>query len=108
MVFIASVKKLAMVRGLAFEWSIDEIAGMYANVDIVLTEGFKRKDKPKIEVSRKEKGTELLCDSRELVAIATDQPFDLDVPRFDLADREGLVDLLEERILEKPGISHSH
>ena len=101
-VFIASPQKLAMIRKLDFEWSIDKIAGMCADVDIVLTEGYKRGDKSKIEVSRKEKGTELLCDSSELLAIATDQFFDLDVPQFDLDDSEGLVDLLEEcMLLEK-------
>ena len=94
-VFIASPQKLAMVRRLDFEWSIDKIAGMCSDVDIVLTEGYKRGDKSKIEVSRQEKGTELLCDSSELLAIATDQLFDLDVPQFDLDDSAGLVDILE-------------
>jgi len=107
-VFIASPQKLAMVRRLDFEWSLDEIAGMCVDVDIVLTEGYKRGDKSKIEVSRKEKGTELLCDSSELIAIAADQSFDIDVPQFDLNDSEGLVNLLEESVLEKQGGSHSH
>ena len=106
-VFVASPQKLAMVRSLDSEWSIDEIAGMCADVDIVLTEGYKRGDKRKIEVSRKEKGIELLCDSSELIAIAADQPFGVDVPQFDLNDSEGLVDLLEEVVMGKRSISHS-
>jgi molybdopterin-guanine dinucleotide biosynthesis protein B len=107
-VFIASPQKLAMVRRLDSEWPIDEIASMCVDVDIVLTEGYKREDKPKIEVSRKAKGIELLCDSKDLVAIAADQLFELDVPQFHLDDVEGLVDLLVESILQTRPSSHSH
>ena len=107
-VFIASPQKLAMVRRLDHEWSIDEIASSCVDVDIVLTEGYKREDKPKIEVSRVEKGVDLLCDSKELVAIAADQLFELDVPQFHLDDAEGLVDLLEGALLKQRWASHSH
>ncbi|RME36705.1 MAG: molybdopterin-guanine dinucleotide biosynthesis protein B, partial [Thermoflexia bacterium] len=69
--------------------------------DIILTEGYKRGPAPKIEVSRAEKSRELLCAPEELVALATDQPYDLDVPQFDLNDAAGLVDLIEERFLKR-------
>ncbi len=107
-VFISSPQKLAMVRRLDCEWSIDEIASLCVDVDIVLTEGYKREDKQKIEVSRKEKGIDLLCDSKELMAIAADQLFEVDVPQFSLDDAEGLVDLLEKSLLKERSSSHSH
>lgn len=96
-VVIASPIKLAHIRRLERALSLDEIAASITGVDIILTEGFKRSDKPKIEVSRRERGNALICQPQELMAIATDQPFDLDVPQFGLDDARGLVDLLELR-----------
>jgi len=81
--------------------TLEEIAGLLTDVDIILTEGYKRGNAPKIEVSRREKGSELLCSEEELLAIASDQKFDLDVPQFDLNDAKGIVDLIERRFLLK-------
>ena len=59
----------------------------------------KRGPAPKIEISRADKGRELLCAREELVALATDQPFEIDVPQFGLDDAAGLVDLIEQQFL---------
>jgi molybdopterin-guanine dinucleotide biosynthesis protein B len=71
-----------------------------AGVDIVLTEGYKRGDKPKIEVTRMETGTRLLCRPGELIGILADYPVDMPVPQFALDDAPGVVDLLEELYLQ--------
>ena len=97
---IGSPDKIAHVRRLDQELTLDEIAAQISGVDIILTEGYKRGPAPKIEVSRAEKGPKLLCAREELVALATDQPFDMDVPQFDLDDAAGLVDLIEQRFLK--------
>jgi molybdopterin-guanine dinucleotide biosynthesis protein MobB len=69
-------------------------------VDLVITEGFKRQDAPKIEVSRRARSTELVSTPDELIGITSDQPFpDYPVPQFALGDSQGLADLIEERIL---------
>ena len=98
-VVIASPKKLALIKRLDREMTLNEIAALLEDVDIILTEGYKRGDAPKIEVSRREKGRELLCTPEELVAIVSDQPFDMDVPQFGLEDSEGVADLLEAEFL---------
>lgn len=98
-VAISSPQRMAMIRRVRAELSLDEVVALLPDVDIVLTEGYKRGDKPKIEVSRREKGRELLCQEGELLALVTDQPFSLDVPQFDLDDAVGVADLLEERFL---------
>jgi molybdopterin-guanine dinucleotide biosynthesis adapter protein len=98
-VFLASPHKLAMLRSLDRELSIDEIAQFAVGVDILLTEGYKRADKPKIEVSRQARGADLVSDPNDLVALATDHPIALDVPQFGLDDDVGLVDLIERRFL---------
>jgi len=98
-VVIASAKKLALIKRLEGEMALGEIAALLTDVDIILTEGYKRGDAPKIEVSRRGRGGELLCTPDELVAIVSDQPFDLDVPQFGLDDTVGIVDLLEGTFL---------
>ncbi|MBM4465946.1 MAG: molybdopterin-guanine dinucleotide biosynthesis protein B [Chloroflexi bacterium] len=101
-VVIASPRKLALIKRLDREMGLSEIAAFVTDVDIILTEGYKRGDAPKIEVSRREGGGELLCIPDELVALVSDQPFDLDVPQFGLDDMAGIVDLLEGRFLSEP------
>lgn len=102
-VAIAGVDKLAVVRRLQAEMSLDEIVSLLGDVDIVITEGYKGGDRPKLEVTRKEKGTELLCRPEELIGILADYPIDLPVPQFALDDARGVVDLLEELYLEAKG-----
>ena len=100
-VVISGPNRLALIEKREREITLDEIAERVTNVDIILTEGYKRGDRPKIEVSRREKGNELLCTEDELIAIAADQSFDMNVPQFGLDDAAGLVDLIEERFLIK-------
>lgn len=103
-VVISSPEKFAIVKRVERELTLDEIATMAGDgVDILLTEGFKRSDKPKIEISRREKSDELLCDERELVAVVTDNQFDIRTPQFGLDDAAGVADLLERRFLRRKG-----
>ncbi len=99
-VVLSSPRKLALIKRLDEEMPLDQIAELVSDVDIILTEGYKRGDKPKIEVSRRERSGQLLCAEEELVAIATDQSFAVNVPQFDLDDAVGIVDLLEKKFLE--------
>ncbi len=98
-VVISSRDKLAMIRRLSEEMPLTEIAASITGVDIILTEGYKRGPAPKVEVSRRVMSQELLCTADELVAIASDQPFDMAVPQFGLDDVSGLADVLEQRFL---------
>jgi len=72
-------------------------------VDIVLVEGFKSSSLPKIEVHRKERSPDLLCRGKEhdpmLLAIASDEPLDLDVPQLDIDDPDGVTDFIERNLL---------
>ena len=98
-VVIASPARLARIQRIERELTLPEIAATINDVDLILTEGYKRGPAPKIEVSRAEKGSELLCTRDELVAIAADRSFDMDVPQFGLDDAAGLVDLVVQRFL---------
>jgi molybdopterin-guanine dinucleotide biosynthesis protein B len=96
-VMISAPHQMALIRsGLDREETLDELAMLVSNqVDLVLTEGYKSGDKPKIEVSRTVvSGGELLCSREELLAVVADGPRPVDVPQFDLEDAGGVADLL--------------
>jgi molybdopterin-guanine dinucleotide biosynthesis protein B len=92
---------MALIRQLDAELPLDDIVHLMGSVDLVITEGYKRGDKPKIEITRQERGTELLCQPEELIGIMADYPVDLPVPQFALEDAAGVVDLLERLYLHK-------
>ena len=103
---ISSPEKLALVKtNTASPPSIAEILATYfTDVDIVLTEGFKQGFLPKIELHRKERSSTLICRGAEhdpmLLAVASDEPLELDVPVLDLNDAGAVADFIEERFLK--------
>ena len=98
-VLISSPQRVASIRRVEREQSLEELAEAMLDVDIILTEGYRRGNAPKIEVSRRARSGTLLCEPAELLALATDQAFHVDVPHYDLNDAHGLVDLIETRLL---------
>ncbi len=103
---ITSPAKVAMIKQnpIDHEPSLDEtVATFCGDVDIVLTEGFKKSKMPKIEVYRRERSEKLLCRDEEhdstLIAVASDSPLEIDVPLYDINDTHGLCDLIVERYL---------
>ena len=83
--------------------NLREIRDRYIrDVDLILTEGFKRNSQPKIEVSRKEKHRDLLCNEGRQSPGHCLRPAvsRSGVPCLDINDAPGLVDLIEEKILK--------
>jgi len=102
-VALSSPRELVITRPLDQELEIDEIATtlttMYDKIDLILTEGYKRAHKPKIEVSRRERGTEPISRRQDIIAIVSDHPTMLDVPHFGLDDAPAVADLIQARYL---------
>ncbi|MDD5082534.1 MAG: molybdopterin-guanine dinucleotide biosynthesis protein B [Dehalococcoidales bacterium] len=97
---ISSTERLVLFKPIPLGATLDEIARILGeDCDIILAEGFKQSDMPKIEVHRKESGPPL-SSVRKLFAIATDEPLDTKVRQFSLNDTKGLVDLLEEGFIK--------
>lgn len=101
---ISSQEKLAAVKRHAQAPSVEKlIEDYFGDVDIVLTEGFKQGGLPKIEVHRSAYNRALLCrgDGNDplLVAVASDEPLQLDVPVLDLNDPAGVATFVEQRFL---------
>ena len=64
--------------------------------DILLTEGYKSSDYPKIEVHRGDQGDKLITDPALLMAVVTDKPLDVKVPQFAHDDIKGIADMIEK------------
>jgi molybdopterin-guanine dinucleotide biosynthesis protein MobB len=103
---IFSPEKLALVKRYAeFPPTIEEILATYFDdVDIVLTEGLKRGSLPKIELHRKERSPTLICRGElhdpTLLAVASNEPLNLDVPVLDLDDAGAVADFIEDKFLK--------
>ena len=103
---LTSPDKLALVKTYSPEREpalAESVASYCQDVDVVLTEGFKRSKMPKIEVHRKECCKNLLCRDDgydpSLIAVASDSYLEIDVPVFDINDATGICDLIEDRYL---------
>jgi molybdopterin-guanine dinucleotide biosynthesis protein B len=73
--------------------------------DILLTEGFKSSNYPKIEVHRSEQGKELMTDPKLLLAVVTDKPMDISVPQFSHDDVPGIADIIEKTTLSQNNVN---
>jgi len=93
---ITSASKLALVKRHSGTPPIGELLERYfGDMDLVLVEGFRGSSLPKIEVHRKAFHRALICrgerDDPGLLAVASDEPLDLDVPILDLNAPEAIA-----------------
>jgi len=104
LVLFNSPQSLAYIRKVDKEVSLDELAHLVGeDFDIVLTEGYTRERCPKIEVHRRQQGSDLISPVEELIAIASDEPLDTNLPQYTLDDFKGLVELIEGRVRARRG-----
>lgn len=100
---VSSPSRLGMIREMDHEASLEELLALAGQVDVLLTEGYRRAGDVRIEVSRRARSTGLVCEPHELFAVVTDnEELDVgDVPVFGLDDAEGLADLVERSFLRR-------
>lgn len=96
-VAIASPNKIAVLERVGEDQPLDDVLSRIRGVDLIITEGYKKGNMPKIEVFRSVMHTELLCKPQELLAIASDVTFANGIPCFGLDDAAGLCDLIAEK-----------
>jgi molybdopterin-guanine dinucleotide biosynthesis protein B len=101
-VIISSPKKIALIRDVEKDSTLDEIRRRWVqDVDLLISEGYKKDVQPKIEVFRKEKHKKLLCTKKDtLVAIVSNKKFNVGVPCFHLEDMKGLSNFIEKEFLK--------
>jgi molybdopterin-guanine dinucleotide biosynthesis protein MobB len=96
---INSLDHLAIYRKMDGFFDPQDIANYVAwDFDILLTEGFKGSNYPKIEVHRGEQGDELLTDPKLLLAVVTDKKLAVKVPQLSHDDVKGIADIIEKTV----------
>lgn len=97
---IIGPQRYALIQETDDKKNLDDIVKMIENVDIILVEGYKMSDKPRIEVVRHEKGTAIVSPPQYLIAVVTDvDELAAAVPIYDINDYEGVADLIVGRYL---------
>lgn len=100
-VLIVSESKLALIKDVFDEKDPSDLVKKYFDdVDIVITEGYKKYDLPKIEIFRSDisKGKEpLFLDSENLLAIISDVEFN-GVDSYRTDETKEIADLIEKYI----------
>ena len=106
---VVSDDTVAMVQKPAQPPKLDKLLRLWFNeMDLVLVEGYKTSDLPKIEVHRAALGKPLLCRGERidphLLAVASDNPAafpaELDVPVLDLGTPAAVADFLVKSLLK--------
>ncbi len=107
-VVLAGPRKIAVIERLQAERTLDEIAARLKDVHLIITEGYKKDQHPKIEVFRSAVHRQIITPVNELLAIASDVPLHYGVPCLDIDNPVPIVDLIEEKLLHKSLPSHIH
>jgi molybdopterin-guanine dinucleotide biosynthesis protein MobB len=96
---ITAPSQTAFIRKTDSQLPPQEIINHYLNdMDLILIEGFKHSSFPKIEVHRVEQRSNLICRGEkpdsQLIAVASNRPWDIDVPVFPLEAADKLADFI--------------
>lgn len=93
-VAISSPHRAAILEQPERELTLDELISRLPPVDLILTEGYKTENNPKIELHRRVLDRPLLTSPGQLLAVITDEPLEVSVPQLPFDDLEGCVELL--------------
>lgn len=99
-VVVSSPTKMAIIEKVKEAYKLDNIIEKIENVDIIITEGYKDENKPKIEIIRKGISEAIISRQDELFAIVTDFSLEVKVPQFEFNQLDELVNLIEEEFLK--------
>jgi molybdopterin-guanine dinucleotide biosynthesis protein B len=98
---ISSAHKLAIIKNLEHDLAPQELVQFIgSDYDLILTEGFKQSNLPKIEVHRKEQGEELLSPPEQLLAVVTNEPLNVAAPQFSKDEIQKIADLIEKAVIQ--------
>jgi molybdopterin-guanine dinucleotide biosynthesis adapter protein len=97
---ITSPEKIGLVADVTQELTLSELVGLYMrDINLVITEGYKREHMPKLEVYVYQEGLDPLAkQDPDVIAIIADQPIQTHVPVFLRDDPEAIADFIVERL----------
>ena len=97
---ITSPEKIALVEDVGQDYPLAELVKRYMrDIDLVITEGYKREHMPKLEVYVHKEGQEPLADEDpDVIAIAADKPIEAHLPVFLRDDPIPIADFIIEKL----------
>ena len=99
-VILSAPGEMAMIKTGQSD-AIEERVHFFDDMDLLITEGYKRSRQPKIEVVRTARNPDLCCQNDpNLTAVVSDAPVEVDVPHFGLNDIVRLADFIESSFLK--------
>ena len=100
-VVVAGPASIAMVKNCSGA-VLDDMVRFFDDVDLIITEGYKSADRPKIEIFRRAAHREPLCarNSGLVALVSDDEGVCPEVPSFGLEDVAGLADFIENTFLK--------
>ena len=97
---VAAPGQVVVIKPVSPDASPEEVARLIGDdYDIILVEGYKRSDLPKIEIHQAQNGP-CLEGLKKLMAMVTDEPVEKKVRQFSFDDVKGVADLLEEGFIK--------
>ena len=100
-VVLSSPTGLSLIRDTSLEIPVQELVSLYfSDMDLVLTEGYKKEPIPKVEIFRSVVHSEPLHDPESnLIAIMSDVETDPNTPHFGLDESRALAQFIAEKII---------
>src|SRR6476620_3573483 len=94
-VVVLSKGSMAMFADVSDQMHVEDVRDRFLDLtyDLIIAEGWKHEGYPKIVVVREQVG-EIPISSEGLLAVVSDKPIDLHVPRFDLNDVPAVAALI--------------
>ena len=103
---IGSKTKTAIIE--QREYSVYELIDRIDHVDLILVEGYKRENLPRIGICREVTGNGFTSELRDFIALVTDRKnINADIPCFGFDEVEGIVDfMMEFAEIERRGVKN--
>ncbi len=100
---LSSPKRLAVIKDAEEDAPLEELCFKYGDgVDIILAEGYKKGEHPKIEVTTEKSANELFCNNdKKIVALISDNDYNIALPSFRRDDAAGAADFIVKRYLDQ-------
>jgi molybdopterin-guanine dinucleotide biosynthesis adapter protein len=99
-VVVSSPDNIVLIKPVSEDTPVERVVRLLGDdYDIILTEGFKQGNAPKIEVHRRDVGAPL-TDIKKRIAIVTDEPLETKARQFPFEDTKSLADLLERGFIK--------
>jgi len=100
---VLSKGSMAMFADVSDQLRVEDVRDRFLDhtYDLIIAEGWKHEGYPKIVIVREQIG-EIPVSTEGLLAVVSDKPVDLSVPRFGLDDAAGVAALIMKQFPRSP------